>query len=84
MSKKYTVIGLYEDNHQPWAAWVKARSTKEAAANGVKSMIALNQPGDPEDEAYIAKNLLVMSVLAGHHKDLLGSDELIRGNEIIG
>lgn len=81
--KKYTVIGIYEDNHQPWATFVKAKSPIEAASFGVEDMIKLNEPVDQEDRRYIAGNLLVVSVIEGHHVDRLGSEEMVPGHTLV-
>ena len=66
--KKYTVVGMYADNQQPWVQHVKADDPQAAAAEGCRSLMT-----DPEVVAD-EDNLFVVEVFEGHHMGCLGNE----------
>ena len=68
--KDYTVVGFWADNQQPWAQWVKALNPREAASLAVWEISKSEY--DPDDA-------FVVEVLVGHHKCVLGDDEVVSG-----
>jgi len=62
--KKYTVVGLYNDNHQVWVDFLKAENVESAVRKGHARMTLSGGGG------------AVLAVFEGEHKDLYGEDEL--------
>jgi hypothetical protein len=64
MKKKFTVVGLYEDNKQVCVEFVEAKDVKEAVRKGRRWMKTNGGGG------------AVLAVFEGKHMDLYGEDEL--------
>lgn len=62
--KKYTVIGYYADNDQPFVDWVSAKDPSAAAAKALRL----------KDENYAPR---IVEVLKGHHKGVLGNSKTL-------
>lgn len=73
---KYTVIGMYEDNGQIWGTSVDAETPAQAARGAALEMLKINEW--EEDDL---SNLLIIDVIKGDHKLLLGNTEMIPASE---
>ena len=63
---KYTVIGYYEDNSQPFVAHVIAATPQIACHKAVRSI--------HKDIRY---TLRIVDVFSGHHRGVLGNDKVL-------
>jgi hypothetical protein len=70
MKKRFTVIGIYADNNQPWMARTFAVDGPSAAANAIKAMTKTEDKPDEDD-------LLVVEAIAGWHLGCLGNDSVL-------
>lgn len=61
---KFTVVGLYQDNHQVYVTSVDAADSSEAAEKA---------------RAEASSDIYVLAVFAGEHEDLHGEDEMMDG-----
>jgi hypothetical protein len=68
--KKYTVIGFYADNQQPWMSFVEASSPKAAAKKGIKTVYDNGESGAE------LQDMFVIEVLAGQQYGLLGNQKV--------
>jgi hypothetical protein len=70
MVKKYTVVGFYADNQQPWITFVEAASPKIAARKGIRQLYDNGSCGAALEDIF------VVEVLAGHNQGLLGNQKV--------
>ena len=56
IDNRYTVVGFYADNQQPWAATVDASSPQKAAAEVVREMMCTNE-WDTADDIHVIEVL---------------------------
>jgi len=70
MVKKYTVVGFYADNQQPWISFVEAVSPKVAARKGIRQLYDNGSCGAALEDIF------VVEVLAGHNQGLLGNQKV--------
>jgi len=72
MSKKikYTVIGLYADNSQPWMTHSTGDTPAHAARNGMLSLVRGSDKADSD-------NLFVVEVIEGWHNGTLCNDSTL-------
>lgn len=61
--RKWTVVGFYTDNNQPWVEWTTAKTPEAAAAVAARARY-------PNDVA-------VLEVFAGHRKGRLNNEEVL-------
>lgn len=71
--RTFTVVGAYKDTGSPWATYADASTPRQAACLAVREMSGMSDPGD----------LLVLTVLAGKHYDLLGNDQPVPGDVVL-
>lgn len=71
--KKYTVIGFYDDNKQPF---IEHRTAPDpgTAAQRVAQAAAQSK--------WDRSNMIIVEVIAGHHKGILGNDEILAAGDI--
>lgn len=72
---KYTVIGFYRDNEQPFIQHVTAKDPKAAAVVAVCSL-SLEEDYDGD--------LNVVEVLEGHHMGVLANEQIVEEQEFFG
>ena len=72
---RFTVVGFYTDNHQPWIELVEAKDPQEAAKNAVHSLAALNDM-DPA-------SISVIDVFEGKHSGVLNNETVLNGNDLM-
>jgi hypothetical protein len=68
--KKFTVIGLYADNQQPWMSFVEAGHPKAAAKKGITQLYDNGSCGAELEDIF------VVEVIAGHNQGLLGNQKV--------
>lgn len=64
---KYTVVGFYAENKEPWVSLVEAESPKHAEKAGVQSILEKSTPLYP---------LCVVAVFEGHVEGNQSKDEV--------
>ena len=66
---KYTVVGYWRDNNQPWVEWAEAETPKEAAQKAVSG-------------AESSDDLVVVDVFEGHHMGKLKNETVMPYEEV--
>ena len=64
---KYTIIGIYADNKQPWGNIVEAESPLKAAIKAIKDLYDDGKGGGELEDMY------VVDVLEGEHQSVCPS-----------
>ena len=76
---RYTVIGIYGDNQQPWMTFVEeASSPKDAARKGIHNVHGEGVENVPLSE------ILVVEVFEGYIPGVLGNDSILSLEELKG
>lgn len=76
--KKYTVIGYWEEQGDPWLEFGQGFTPQEGMKDALESAMAANL-WDLE----FMKGLTILEVVEGHRPGLLGSQELFTGYEAL-
>lgn len=75
---KYSVVGYYSDNNQPWLKIVQAENSAQATFKAVLAVLDIN--GWDEDDADKVK---VVMVLAGECHDVKLPCEVVSGADVV-
>ncbi|MEN6550075.1 MAG: hypothetical protein ABFE07_28870 [Armatimonadia bacterium] len=76
--KRFTVVGYFADEDQPWVEHVITLNSEQAIAVAVRKLCKLND-WNAEEEAH---NIVVVEVFRGHHKGQLHNNyNLVGGKE---
>lgn len=69
---RYTVVGYYSDNSQPWIQWVDAQTPRKAALAAIREIIADNKRGGIHMEV---STIIAVECFEGHQYGRLENDE---------
>jgi len=75
---KYTVIGYWADENQPWIEWGRGFSPHDGMVDALKHAMEENQ----WDEDYMM-DLFVIEVIEGHHSGVLGNRHTVGGKDAL-
>lgn len=75
---KFTVIGYYKDNDQPWVSFTEAATPQGAAEMALKDILRRNQWS-----LDFLGDIFVVGVFKGHHKEVLGTDAATPGTAFL-
>lgn len=69
-NKKWTIIGYWDDNQQPWVHWTEGKDEQDALRTTFKELTAENDngTGPAPDQVWI------VGVMEGHQKETGGLD----------
>lgn len=76
--KKYTIVGLWSDNSQPWVEFAEGTSPERAVRSALEDL-RLDHDWDEET----LKNLFIVEILPGHHRGLLENDKTFSAYTIL-
>lgn len=76
---KYTVIGFWSDNHQPWIHFGVGPDPVTGAANAIDEFLRSQDEYEP---GYL-DNLMIVEVIQGHHKGTFPSDKAISAKSLL-
>jgi hypothetical protein len=65
---KYTVIGIYSDNQQPWGNIVEAENPLKAAIKAIKDLYDDGKCGGELEDMF------VVDVIEGEHQSVFGTN----------